>query len=215
MQDLDQHELAVFRHFIPAGKNPHTASDAVDSMMVAHAQYPHLEPDGLPASLSHRIVTGLLREELDFAGLIMTDDLDMGAILNHYSLEETIRLAIGAGNDLAMICHRIEVLREARTFLDGLPTAELDRALHSVSSFKEHLAPPDTFSRGGIPPPRRRSVPASPRNPRAGACSAAQPGRRQTLTCRNILNPTQCYPRSNDSSSFRTATKKSAFYALN
>ena len=144
--DLDAHELAVFRHFIPAGKNPHAASDAVDSMMVAHAQYPHLEPGGLPASLSHRIITGLLREEMGFAGLIMTDDLDMGAIINQYSLEETIRLAIGAGNDLAMICHRVEVLRDARTILDQLPSAELDRALHSVSSFKKHLAPPDAFS---------------------------------------------------------------------
>jgi beta-N-acetylhexosaminidase len=144
--DLEEHELAVFRHFIPAGKEPWTEVDAVDSMMVCHAQYPDLEPEGLPASLSHRIVTGLLREELGFAGLIMTDDLDMGAILNHYSLEETIRLAIGAGNDLAMICHRVDSLRSARGFLDRLPAAELDRALHSVASFKERMAPPDAFS---------------------------------------------------------------------
>lgn len=135
--DLDAHELEVFRHFMPEG---------VDSMMVAHAQYPALEPDGLPASLSRRIVTGLLREELGFTGLMMTDDLDMGAILNHYSLEQTLRLAIGAGNDLAMICHRIEALREARGFLDRLPAAELDRALGSVARFKERLAPPDAFS---------------------------------------------------------------------
>ena len=146
--ELDEHELAVFRHFIPVGANPRIAPDpdAVDSMMVAHAQYPHLEPDGLPASLSRRIVTGMLREEFGFRGLVMTDDLDMGAILNHYSLEETIRLAIGAGNDLAMICHRVEALREARGYLDGLPPAELDRALESVATFKKFLAPPDPFS---------------------------------------------------------------------
>ena len=82
--ELDGQELAVFRHF--------TALDPVDSMMIGHAQYPELEPEGLPASLSRRIMTGLLREELGFAGLVMTDDLDMGAILNHYGLEETIRL---------------------------------------------------------------------------------------------------------------------------
>jgi beta-N-acetylhexosaminidase len=136
--ELEEHELAVFRHF--------STVDAVDSMMVCHAQYPELEPDGLPASLSHRIVTALLREELGFAGLIMTDDLDMGAILNHYSLEQTIRLAIGAGNDLAMICHRIDSLREAQAILDRLPASELDRALRSVARFKERLAPPDAFS---------------------------------------------------------------------
>jgi len=144
--DLEEHELAVFRHFIPSGKTPGPGPDAVDSMMVAHAQYPALEPGGLPASLSHRIVTGLLREELGYRGLVMTDDLDMGAILNHYSLEETIRLAIGAGNDLAMICHRVEALREARACLDALPAAELDRALATVAAFKQHLAPPDPFS---------------------------------------------------------------------
>jgi beta-N-acetylhexosaminidase len=144
--DLDGEELAIFRHFIPAGKNSRPEQDAVDSMMVAHAQYPHLEPDGLPASLSHRIVTGLLREELGYRGLVMTDDLDMGAILNHYTLEQTIRLAIGAGNDLAMICHRVDSLREARGHLDRLPAAELDRALHSVATFKKHLVPPEPFS---------------------------------------------------------------------
>jgi len=144
--ELDGQELAVFRHFIPAGGELRAEPDAVDSMMVAHAQYPHLEPEGLPASLSHRIITGMLRVEFGFAGLIMTDDLDMGAILNHYSLEETIRLAIGAGNDLAMICHRVESLPEARRILERLPFAELDRALHSVASFKERMSPPDQFS---------------------------------------------------------------------
>ncbi|HEX4086433.1 MAG TPA: glycoside hydrolase family 3 N-terminal domain-containing protein [Chthoniobacteraceae bacterium] len=137
-QQLEEHELAVFRHF--------TAIDPVDSMMICHAQYPDLEPDGLPASLSRRIVTGLLRGELGYAGLVMTDDLDMGAILNHYSVEQTIRLAIGAGNDLAMICHRVDSIREARGHLDRLPAAELDRALASVAAFKARLAPPDAFS---------------------------------------------------------------------
>jgi beta-N-acetylhexosaminidase len=76
----------------------------------------------------------------------MTDDLDMGAILNHYTLEQTIRLAIGAGNDLAMICHRVESLPEAHQILDRLPCAELDRALGSVARFKQRLAPPEPFS---------------------------------------------------------------------
>src|SRR5438067_12282025 len=74
-EQLDSTELAVFRHFI--GK--------VDSMMICHAQYPQLDPD-FPASLSRKIITGLLREEFGFDGLVMTDDLDMGAILNHFGL---------------------------------------------------------------------------------------------------------------------------------
>ena len=51
----------------------------------------------------------------------MTDDLDMGAILNEYGFEETIRLAIGAGNDLAMICHRVAAIGEALGYLEKLP----------------------------------------------------------------------------------------------
>jgi beta-N-acetylhexosaminidase len=75
----------------------------------------------------------------------MTDDLDMGAILNHYGLEDTIRLAITAGNDMAMICHRVNVVEEARGFLEKLPTAVIDRALASIAAFKRKLAPADPW----------------------------------------------------------------------
>src|SRR5689334_17165841 len=87
-EQLNENELAVFRQFV----------DKIDSMMICHGWYPCFETEKTPASLSGRIITKLLREELGFEGLIMTDDLDMGAILNGYGLEETIRLAIAAGN---------------------------------------------------------------------------------------------------------------------
>lgn len=137
---LDSEELAVFREF--AGK--------LDSMMVCHGWYPSLDAEKTPASLSRKIVSELLREELGFRGLVMTDDLDMGAILNGYALEETIRLAISAGNDLAMICHRIPNIGEAHDVLVKLPAGETDRALANVAQFKARLAPPDEFSAGAF-----------------------------------------------------------------
>ncbi len=137
--ELDAHELAAFRHFS-------TGENAVDSMMIGHAFYPSLEETQTPSSLSRRVITDLLRGELGFRGLVMTDDLDMGAILNHHGLEETIRLAITAGNDLAMICHRVNVVEEALGHLEKVPRAELDRALENVAAFKKKLAPPDKFS---------------------------------------------------------------------
>src|SRR5213079_3593177 len=70
-EQLDRNELAVFREFV----------DDVDSMMICHGWYPCFEPKKTPATLSRRIITDLLRNELGFNGLIMTDDLDMGAIL--------------------------------------------------------------------------------------------------------------------------------------
>lgn len=138
-EELEAHELAVFRHF---ARGP----GAVDSMMIGHGFYPSLEAGRTPSSLSRRVVGELLRGELGFGGLIMTDDLDMGAILNHYGLEETIRLAIGAGNDLAMICHRVNVVEEAHGHLARVPEAELERALANVAAFKARMAPPEPFS---------------------------------------------------------------------
>ena len=135
-EQLDRNELAVFRQF----------TEDVDSMMICHGWYPCLEPDRRPATLSHRIATQLLRDEMSFDGLIMTDDLDMGAILNGYDLDETIRLAIAAGNHLTMICHRIPEIDNVHRILGALPRGEIDRALASVARFKEKLTPPADFS---------------------------------------------------------------------
>lgn len=133
---LDAAELAVFREFVAR----------VDSMMVCHAWYPCFEQTKTAASLSRRIVTDLLHDELGFTGLVMTDDLDMGAILHEYGFEETIRLAIGAGNDLAMICHRVPAIAEALGYIAKLPDDQVERALGNISRFKSKLVPPDKFS---------------------------------------------------------------------
>jgi len=135
-EELDQNELAVFREFV----------NDVDSMMICHGWYPCFESEKTPATLSSRIITDLLRNELVFNGLIMTDDLDMGAILTGYRLDETIRLAIAAGNDVIMFCHRIPEVENFCRILGTLPSDQLERALKNVASFKEKLVPPDKFS---------------------------------------------------------------------
>ena len=135
-EQLNENELAVFRQFV----------DKIDSMMICHGWYPCFEAEKTPASLSRRIITKLLREEHGFEGLIMTDDLDMGAILNGYGLEETIRLAIAAGNDLAMICHRIPEIENVHRILGTLPKDQIDRALGSVARFKKKMSTPAAFS---------------------------------------------------------------------
>jgi len=161
-EELDANELAVFRHFIGSGGSPnrHRASPSrtgtvnrpyleggiVDSMMICHGWYPSLEKEKTPASLSRRVITDLLRNEFGFDGLVMTDDLDMGAILNGYGLQDTIRLAIEAGNDLVMICHRIPEIENVRTILETLPSEQTDRALGGVAKFKKTMRPPHEFS---------------------------------------------------------------------
>ena len=134
--ELDQNELAVFRQFVPD----------VDSIMICHGWYSSFEPERTPATLSSSIVTGLLRDELGFDGLVMTDDLDMGAILTGYRLEDTIRGAINAGNDVVMICHRIPEIETVHRILGTLPSDQINRALGNVASVKRKLPPPDKFS---------------------------------------------------------------------
>jgi len=134
--ELDKEELAVFREFV----------GAVDSMMICHGWYPAFNAAKRPASLSREIITQLLREEFHYRGLIMTDDLDMGAILNECGLEETIRLAIEAGNDWVMICHRVAAIEEVHSTLGKLPRAQIERALQSVVQTKKKLTPPHEFS---------------------------------------------------------------------
>jgi beta-N-acetylhexosaminidase len=156
-EQLDQNELAVYRHFIGRGASPnrpktidgnrpYPGHGIVDSMMICHAWYPCFEPKKTPATLSGLIITDLLRNQVGFDGLIMTDDLDMGAILNGYRLDDTIRLAIAAGNDLAMICHRVPEIENASRILGTLPRGQIDRALENVARFKKKLAPPNKFS---------------------------------------------------------------------
>jgi beta-N-acetylhexosaminidase len=115
-------------------------------MMICHGWYPAFNAAKRPASLSREIVTGLLREEFGYNGLVMTDDLDMGAILNEYGLDETIRLAIEAGNDWVMICHRVAEIDKVHSILGKLPPSQIERALQSVAQTKVKLAAPYEFS---------------------------------------------------------------------
>ncbi|MBV8141470.1 MAG: glycoside hydrolase family 3 protein [Verrucomicrobia bacterium] len=134
--ELDQAELAIFREFAPR----------VSSMMVCHAWYPAFDAVKTPASLSRSVVTGLLVSEFHFNGLIMTDDLDMGAITNEEGVSATVQRAMLAGNHLAMVCHRVHLLAEAQAALEQVDQIVLDRALAGVDRFKRKLAPPKPFS---------------------------------------------------------------------
>lgn len=135
-EELDRNELAVFRQF---------AGD-VDSMMICHGWYPCFESQPTPATVSRRIVTELLRAEFGFDGLVMTDDLDMGAILTGYRLDETIRRTVDAGNDIVMLCHRVPEIETVHQILGTLPSDQIERAQQYISEFKKKLSAPYKFS---------------------------------------------------------------------
>ncbi len=101
-------EMYPFRRGIKAG---------VKAVMTSHVVFPSLD-EYEPATFSEIIANRILRHELGFEGLLMTDDLEMGGIVNHVSLGEAAVKAILAGHDLLLICHRIQRIKEALKSLE-------------------------------------------------------------------------------------------------
>ena len=79
--------------------------NGVAGMMLSHICYRSLD-DQWPASLSKKIARDLLRHRLGYDGVVMTDDLDMGAIKKHHDLQTSIQRILAAEIDIALICHR-------------------------------------------------------------------------------------------------------------
>ena len=116
---LDQVELVPFRAAIHAG---------VSSIMTAHILCSSLDAER-PATLSRAACTTLLRGELGFEGVIVSDDLEMKAITDRYSIEEAATGAIDAGCDLLLICSDEALQERARVAL--VARAEEDTAFHA------------------------------------------------------------------------------------
>lgn len=77
----------------------------VSGVMLSHIFYSRLDPQW-PASLSPPIANDLLRGQMGYNGLVLTDDLDMGAIAKHYRIQSAIHQILAANIDLALICHK-------------------------------------------------------------------------------------------------------------
>ena len=79
-------------------------------VMTAHVINRQLDLSGVPATLSHTILTGLLRDKIGFDGVIISDDLQMNAISNHFSIEEALRLTINAGADMLIFANQLDTI---------------------------------------------------------------------------------------------------------
>ena len=99
-EELREQDILPFRAMITEG-------DPADYfIMVSHAVYPALEE--CPASISRAIQTDLLRKELGYNGVIITDDIAMGAVSKYYSPEELALKAVEAGTDIILSCHEYQ-----------------------------------------------------------------------------------------------------------
>ena len=133
-------------------------SGSVKMVMVAHAAYPLLDlqeadQNGrlLPSSLSFHIVTKLLREEIGFGGVAITDDLEMGAIVKNYGIGEACKMAINAGADMLAICADPDAVRQGyHSVLKAVNEGEiahnrLDESVTRIASLKNNISPPIEF----------------------------------------------------------------------
>jgi beta-N-acetylhexosaminidase len=100
---LAHHELLPFAAAIAAH---------VPSIMTAHILLPQLDPDR-PASISPVVLQDILRRQLRFDGVILADDLGMGAIARRYGPGESVVQTLAAGSDIAMVCHDSTVVPQA------------------------------------------------------------------------------------------------------
>ncbi len=116
---LDRVELLPFRALI---------SDGVDAVMTAHLWITALDPDEtVPASISPNVTARLLRDELGFEGLIVTDALRMGAVVRHYGVEEAAVRTIAAGADLLLL--PADARRSVEGIVAAVEAGRLDPAL--------------------------------------------------------------------------------------
>ncbi len=135
-------DTTVDSHFdLPRVDQPRTRLDAIElvpylglraavcaAVMTAHVVYPALEPDA-PATLSRRIAHDLLRGELGYDGVLVSDDLEMKAVADRMPIEESAVRAVRAGCDVLLVCSSEELQERAHAAL--VRAAEADPAFHA------------------------------------------------------------------------------------
>ena len=135
---IQRTELVSFREAIRGG---------TDAVMSAHIVFPALEPAGLPATISSRVLSDLLRKQLGFTGLIISDGMEMKAMLNLFPLPEGVFRALKAGVDIALVCHEPEqaaasCLRIQDGLKSGMLSAEnLSESYQRIAARKASLPP--------------------------------------------------------------------------
>lgn len=133
---LDSHQQmpAIERDFeqmMREDMEPYRALRGVLPMvMVSHAAYPRTEGGATPASLSRFWVETVLRDRLGYRGLIFSDDMEMGGVLNARPIEEAAVMALAAGMDVIEVCHQAELI--LRAFEAVLREAEQSSAFRAM-----------------------------------------------------------------------------------
>ena len=133
-------ELVSFQAAVNAG---------IKSIMSSHVVFPAFEPERVPATVSRRIMTGLVRETMGFDGIILSDAIEMNAVKDMFGIPEGTRRALAAGVDVALICHSAPDAAMAcehlyRALEEGtLSEEETEWHYRHILRWKEQLLPPE------------------------------------------------------------------------
>jgi beta-N-acetylhexosaminidase len=142
--------IAAFRDAIRLG---------IPSLMTTHAAYPALDPSGNTATYSAAISTGILRNRLNFRGLLISDDLGMGAVLRHQNIPEASVRCLAAGHDILILAEpALKPAQAASAISAALDSGKLD-PLQWRKSRKRIIAFMDRFAKpaaGRLPAPESR-----------------------------------------------------------
>lgn len=126
--------------FIPFKK---AIENGVDAIMVSHILLPKIDRNN-PATLSRIIVSDILRGDLGFNGVVITDDMTMGAIVKNYSIENAAIKSINAGTDIIMVCHQynnikstIEAIKKAVNIDKTVSEERINESVYRILKLKE------------------------------------------------------------------------------
>lgn len=136
LSDMLKTEWVPFKEMLPE----------VDSLMIGHVSYPQIDASAVPASLSPQMVRELVREDWQFKGCTVTDDLDMGAINKLYGSAEAAIRALEAGNDILLVCHNVIGIPKIAQALARVDRAVQEESFERISHFRKRLAAPTDFS---------------------------------------------------------------------
>lgn len=133
LERLKNFELVPFENAIE--------NDA-DAVMIAHILLKKIDPDH-PSSLSKAVITDLLRYDLRFDGVVITDDMTMDAILKNYNLGDAAVASVNAGTDIVLVCHgyerQLEVLNSLKKAVENgkLTEDRIDESLYRILKLKQ------------------------------------------------------------------------------
>lgn len=133
LEELQALELIPFKHAVEQG---------AEVVMVGHILLPKIDST-YPASISERIITDVLREQLGYEGIIITDDMTMKAILNNLEIGESAVSAVKAGNDIVLVAHNYANVKKAidsiiKAIEDGEITEQrIDESVKRILSIKK------------------------------------------------------------------------------